>query len=285
VSLASPVHRAAIPKGRGDVPAIVPKPAPLIFHVPVSPSPSVWLHRVKASPAAALRLYAFPFAGGGASAYFPWAAYLDPRIELWAIRFPGRETRLREKPLTSFAEALARLRSELVPHLASPYALIGHSLGALFAYALAHDLQVTGRAGPRALILAGARPPLHPVPEPRLAPLPDSDFVSALRDRYNGIPPAVLANPELLALVLPTLRADIAVYESYAHTAGPALTCPVAAFGGERDPLVSAADLAEWRALVAGPLTTRLFPGDHFFLQADPAAAVQATQEFLLSVR
>ncbi len=249
----------------------------------MSPSPSTWLHRVKASPSASLRLYAFPFAGGGASAYFPWASHLDPRIELWAIRFPGRETRLREKPLTSFAEALTRLRTELVPHLTPPYALIGHSLGAIFAYALARDLQAVGRPGPRTLILAGARPPLQPVPEPRLAPMPDHEFIAALRDRYNGIPPAVLANPELLALVLPTLRADIAVYESYAHSAGPAIQCPVAAFGGERDPLVSATDLAAWRSLVAGPLTTRTFPGDHFFLQADPASAARASQEFLLS--
>lgn len=251
----------------------------------MSPSPSAWLHRVKASPAATLRLYAFPFAGGGASAYFPWAAHLDTRIELWAIRFPGRETRLREKPLTSFAEALVRLRTELAPHFAAPYALMGHSLGAVFAYALARELQAAGRPGPRALILAGARPPVHPVPEPLLAPMPDGEFVAALRDRYNGIPPAVLANPELLALVLPTLRADISLYESYQHTAGPAIRCPVAAFGGERDPLVSATDLAEWSTLVTGPLTTRTFPGDHFFLQADPASAARAAQEFLLSAR
>ncbi len=250
----------------------------------VSPSPSAWLHRVKASPAATLRLYAFPFAGGGASAYFPWAAHLDPRIELWAVRFPGRETRLREKPVTSFAEALARLRMELAPLLAPPYAVMGHSLGALFAYALTRDLEGSGRPRPRALILAGARPPIHPLPTPLLAGLPDDEFVTALRDRYNGIPPAVLANPELLALVLPTLRADIALYESYQHSAGPEIRCPVAAYGGERDPLVSAADLAEWRSLVAGPLTARTFPGDHFFLQADPARAARAAQEFLLSM-
>lgn len=250
----------------------------------MAPSPSAWLHRVKVSPTAAVRLYAFPFAGGGASAYFPWAAHLDPRIELWAIRFPGRETRLREKPVSSFNEALARLRSELAPHLAPPYALMGHSLGAVFAYALTRELQAAGRPGPRALIVAGARPPIHPITEPRLAPMPDGEFIAALRDRYNGIPPAVLANPELFALVLPTLRADIAVYESYRHSAGPEIRCPVAAFGGERDPLVTAADLEDWRSLVAGPLTTRMFPGDHFFLQADPASAARASQDFLLSV-
>ena len=108
--------------------------------------------------------------------------------------------------------------------------------------------------------------------------------MTALRDRYNGIPPAVLANAELLTLVLPTLRADIAVFESYQHLAGPAIHCPVAAFGGDRDPLVSAADLAGWQDLVASPLTIRLFPGDHFFLQNDPSPAARAAQEFLLSV-
>ena len=248
-------------------------------------APSRWLHRIKpGSVNNSIRLYAFPFAGGGASAFHPWAAAMDPRIELWAVRFQGRETRLREKPIADFAEALARLRDELVPHLIPPYALLGHSLGAVFAYALTRELQAAGLPGPLALIVAGARPPLHPAPSPPLAALADAEFVTALRDRYNGIPPAVLANAELLALVLPTLRADIAVYESYQHRAGPAIHCPVAAFGGDRDPLVSAADLAGWRDLVASPLTTRMFPGDHFFLQANPSAAARAAQEFLLSV-
>jgi medium-chain acyl-[acyl-carrier-protein] hydrolase len=247
-------------------------------------APSRWLHRIKPGSVNSVRLYAFPFAGGGASAFHPWAEVMDPRIELWAVRFPGRETRLREKPIADFAEALARLRDELVPHLTPPYALLGHSLGAIYAYALTRELQAAGLPGPISLIVAGARPPLHPAPSPHLASMADTEFVTALRARYNGVPPAVLANAELLALVLPALRADIAVYESYQHTAGPGIHCPVAAFGGDRDPLVNAADLLGWRDLVAGPLTTRLFAGDHFFLQADPSAAAHAAQEFLLSV-
>ena len=87
-------------------------------------APSRWLHRIKpGSVNNSIRLYAFPFAGGGASAFHPWAAAMDPRIELWAVRFPGRETRLREKPIADFAEALARLRDELVPHLTPPLRL------------------------------------------------------------------------------------------------------------------------------------------------------------------
>jgi len=241
-------------------------------------TPSPWLHCVKPEPNARIRLYAFAFAGGGASVFFPWSKLIGDGIELWAIRLPGRETRLRETPLTSFPEIITALRREVSPRLKAPYAFFGHSLGALLAYALARSHAESGNSEPRAIIAAGARAPHLPNPEPPMRGLSDAAFITLLRERYNGIPPAVLAHPELLQLMLPTLRADIALYEDYQHQPGPPLRCALAAFGGDRDPLVSASDLGAWQSLAGAGFAARQFAGDHFFLQ-------QVTPETVAAVR
>lgn len=241
-----------------------------------------WLQAIRPNPEATLRLYAFPFAGGGASVFFPWAKHMGTQIEPWAIRLPGRETRLREEPIASFKAMRQVLLEELAPQLKPPFALLGHSLGAILAYTLARDLQRMGGAAPEALIVAGARPPARPIPRPLLSEMDDRHFVRELGERYNSLPPAVVQNPELLALVLPVLRADIQVYESFEYEAEPVLGCRTAAFGGEQDPLVSAADVADWRGCCAAEFSHHVFPGDHFFLQSSVESVVKATEGVLL---
>ena len=248
---------------------------------PSLPTISPWLHCVKPDPTARIRLYAFAFAGGGASVFYPWSKLVGDGVELWAIRLPGRETRLREAPITSFSEMMTELRCEVSPRLKAPYAFFGHSLGALLAYALAQSQDQSGSSEPRAVIVAGARAPHLPISEPRMQNLTDGAFLTLLRERYNGIPPAVLAHPELLQLMLPTLRADIALYENYQHQPAPPLRCTVAAFGGDRDPLVSASDLSAWQSLAGANFTTRQFAGDHFFLQQVTAETVAAVRSVL----
>ncbi len=230
-----------------------------------------------------MRLYAFPYAGGGASVYFPWAAPLGPEIEVWAVRLPGRETRLREPAFTSFPALLAALAMEVAPKLRPPYAFFGHSLGAIVAFAFARALQHHPTPGPSALVVSGARSPDLPNSAPLIGDLPDAALIAELRDRYNGIPPAVLAHPELLDLVLGVLRADIRLYENYRHIPAPPLSCPLAAFGGVQDPIVSVDDLARWQPNTTGAFQAQGFDGDHFFVHRDSAAVINAIKRFSLS--
>jgi medium-chain acyl-[acyl-carrier-protein] hydrolase len=231
-----------------------------------------------------MRLYAFPFAGGGASVFFPWAKYLTAEIELWAVRLPGRETRLREAPIADFGTMRRILLEELTPQFTPPFGLIGHSLGAILAYTVARDLQQAGHATPEALVVAGARPPARQIPRPLLSEMGDSEFVRSLAERYNSLPPSVIQNPELLALVLPTLRADIGVYESFQYEGEPGIKCRTAAFGGKNDPLVSGGDLADWRGFCTGEFSHQLFPGDHFFLQSSVDQVVRAAERVMISL-
>jgi medium-chain acyl-[acyl-carrier-protein] hydrolase len=212
-----------------------------------------------------------------------WGDQLGPEIEVWAVRLPGRETRLREKPLSRFASLVPLLESEIGPHLRPPYFFFGYSLGALAAFAFAQRLQERGGHGPAGLIVAGARAPDCPPRESNFGALSDADFIREIGTRYNGIAPAVLAQPELLELSLPTLRADIQLSEDYRYTPGAPLSCPLAAFGGTRDPTVTTADLAAWRRHGSGAFHSRLFDGDHFFLQGAEAELLSAIRAFTLS--
>jgi len=250
------------------------------------PPPTSWLQCPRPIPGARLRLYAFPFAGGGASIYFPWSTALAPDIEVWAVRLPGRETRLREPALTSFDDAIAALEREVAPLLRPPYSFFGHSLGALIAFRFAQTLRRRALPLPKALIVSGARAPDRPQSDPKIGHLPDAAFWSELRDRYDGIPPAVLAHPELRELVLPTLRADLRLCEDYRYEPAPPLPCSLTALGGTADPVVSTDDLAAWRPHTSSAFECRLFAGNHFFLQSSSAAVLDTVRRCALeSVR
>lgn len=227
-----------------------------------------WLVVPHPNPQASCRLFCFPFAGGGATLFRSWSPAVPATLELCAVQLPGREERLHQPPLSTWPDLLAELTLALAPWLDKPFALFGHSLGARVALALAQHWH--SQYAPRHLILSACPapgishlPPLHS--------LPDSDLIAAVDARYGNIPQALLAQPELLALFLPSLRADFMLYETYAdHAAtGPAgpLSCPLAVLGGLQDPLVSRQDLLAWRAQTTGRFTIRMFPGNHFFLK------------------
>lgn len=104
--------------------------------------------------------------------------------------------------------------------------------------------------------------------------LPDAEFLDSVR-RYNGIPQEV-DDPDLLALLLPLLRADFAVFETFSYRDRSPLTCPISVFGGIEDALVSRDQLEKWRMQTACDFTLRMIPGDHFFLQHRRPILLQA---------
>jgi medium-chain acyl-[acyl-carrier-protein] hydrolase len=229
---------------------------------------SPWFVRPQPRPFARLRLFCFPYAGIGASAYRPWAAELPPEIELCALQPPGRETRLREAALDDLDELVAAVGSEMLPLLDRPFAFFGHSMGACVAYELARRLARQGAPPPVRLFVSGRRAPGVPHTEPPMSTLPDDAFIDEIQRRYNGIPEEVLQYPELVALLLPGLRADITALERHVHQPGEPLDCDLLALGGVGDPRVSPSELEAWRSETAGAFSLRLFPGGHFYLQS-----------------
>lgn len=226
-----------------------------------------WLTGTQVGSAdARLRLWCLPHAGVGASVYRPWIGCVSG-VAVAGVALPGREGRLRERAFTEIGALADAAAAGLAEKVDRPYALFGHSMGALLAFELARRFRDAGLGEPVHLFVSGRRAPHLPSRRPALTHLPDEAFVEAIARRYGGVPREVREHPDLLALLLPTLRADFRAVESYAVTAAPPLTCPVTALGGTRDEETTAEELEGWSEHTTGGFRVRRFEGGHFFVQ------------------
>jgi medium-chain acyl-[acyl-carrier-protein] hydrolase len=228
---------------------------------------SPWLLRPPGGRAAALRLFCFPYAGGGGSLYMPWARQAPSTVEVCAVQPPGRESRLSERPHTRMGELMDAAVEALQPYLDVPFAVFGHSMGALLAFEFARRIRRAGSPTPVRLFVSGHRAPDRPRQHAAIAHLPDGEFVAEIRRRYAGVPDEILRQPDLLALFLPCLRADMSLIEHYRCEDDAPLDCPISAYGGREDPEAGEAELAAWQTQTRAGFTMRRFPGSHFYLR------------------
>ena len=226
---------------------------------------------------AQLRLFCFPYAGAGALIFRKWSDALPHDIEVCPIQLPGRGTRLTEPPFTKLPCLIEALARALVPLLDKPFAFFGHSLGALIGFELARQIRRQHGLHPVRLFASAGRAPQIPHRAPPIHTLPDNQFLAELR-RLNGTPRELLDHEELMEVMLPILRADFALYETYLYSTEPPLNCPISAFGGLQDRRVSASDLEAWRSQTSASFSLRMFPGDHFFLK-EPLLLQALSQE------
>ena len=243
-------------------------------------SSSQWVIRFHPDERARLRLFCLPYAGGGASLFRAWLNDLPQEVELCAIQLPGRESRLAESAYTRLAPLVQALADVLVPYLDRPFAFYGHSMGALLSFELARQLRRRYNQQPVSLYLAAYRAPHLPNPNIRIHHLPVEMFKVILR--ADGIPESILQNEEIMRAMLPTLRADFELCDTYQYQEEPPLACPFIIFGGQDDIRVSATDLAQWskHSSTASPLT--ILPGSHFFLQSAQNQLLSAISQDLI---
>jgi surfactin synthase thioesterase subunit len=231
-----------------------------------------WLMRFARRAHPTARLFCFPNAGVGASTYRLWPSALPEALDVCAVQPPGRENRLREPSISSIPDLVDRLATALGPELDLPFAFFGHSMGAVVAAELARALAERGAPKPAHLFVSARRPPHLRGTETAISHLPDGEFVDAVQRRYGGIPPELLGEPELLALLLPGLRADFAALETHRPPQRPPLACPISTFGGSDDTLTPREHLDAWRGETSGAFRVRVFSGGHFYLVAERTA-------------
>lgn len=221
-----------------------------------------WFPSIQESRAAKLRLFCFPYAGGGASVFRAWAGFLPKDVAVCPVRLPGRESRLSEPAFDSMEKLIPALREAIGPYLDQPFAFFGHSAGATIAFELARSRS----ARPLCLFVAGARAPqLRRDHAPPPAPS-DEELIEELR-RIHGIPQDLLEHREVMQVALPALRADSTLYRNYVYREGPPLTCPIRAYGGIDDERISREHLEAWAVQTTASFQLEMFPGGHFFLQ------------------
>lgn len=232
-----------------------------------SNSSQQWVFHPKPNPNAQFRLICFPYSGGGAAVYRTWADHLPDNIELCSVRLPGRETRFRETPFTRLTPLVEATAAGLSPYLDKPFAFFGHSLGALVGYALVlHLRQQQAAQQPVHLFVSGRRAPHLPPSHPPVHQADEATFLNRIRE-MGGTSSKFFEMPELIEIMLPMLRADFAVWETYKHVPQAPLACPITAFGGKEDAEAKTADIEAWRHYTNTKFSLHMFPGGHFFWQ------------------
>jgi medium-chain acyl-[acyl-carrier-protein] hydrolase len=198
-------------------------------------------------------------------------------VEVVVLVMPGRDPRTRvagiDPPgaLVDVVGPAVEAVRDLQAADPMPFAVFGHSMGALVAFELTTALEAlsehTPSPRPDRLFVSGRRAPDEIHEGNTIRQLPDEEFIDAMQRRYGGIPDAVRNEPELMALFLPGLRADVSIYETYAPLTDRLVQCPVRVYGGVEDRQPRPEDLRGWQRVAARPISTRVFPGGHFYLQ------------------
>jgi medium-chain acyl-[acyl-carrier-protein] hydrolase len=215
---------------------------------------------------ARIRLFCLPHAGAGTAMYNTWRRFLPAFVELCPVQIPGREARLAEPSITDCARLIAEMTSALAVYMDRPYAIFGHSMGALLALDLARSLRSAGLPEPRCLFFSGRNATHVPMNHGSIHQMPDDEFLQALTTRYGGLPREILETPELLELYLPILRADLTLLETHRYEALAPLDCPVYALSGKEDSNVSDEGLDAWSEHTTGEFEAKRFDGGHFYL-------------------
>lgn len=228
-----------------------------------------WLPWTRTTTTGSPRLYCLPFAGGAAQFFRPWTAAARPlSVEVVPVELPGHGTRLLDPPLTDMAAVVDALCEEVLRRESGPYAILGHSMGAKIAYAVAEELERRpGATPPARLFVSGALPASAAEPKP-LHGLPDAELLAEL-SAMGGTPPGILANAELMELMLPVIRADLTLFERWRAPAGSRVACPITAFAGRDDRVVPVEPTAGWADHTSASFALHVHPGGHFFLREE----------------
>ncbi|CAH7455470.1 putative Gramicidin S biosynthesis protein grsT [Vibrio chagasii] len=223
--------------------------------------------KLKTSQEPKLRLLCFPYAGGGTATFVPYAKSLPNHVELWVIQPPGKCARIKEAPYETMAPLVEEICQAWLGSPDVPSVFWGHSLGSRIALEFTHQLSVLGAPLPVGFIASGSKCPRKRAIASGITSLTDRDFVQRVR-QIGGMEPQIAEHEELLSLVLPGLKADFRIAETYTYigSSGLPLSVPLCLFSGRHDSLAPSSEMAGWRSLFEHCVESRIFEGDHFFI-------------------
>lgn len=226
---------------------------------------AAWIEYSAPNPGAATRLFCFPYAGGSASIYRPWNGAPLEQVEVCPIQIPGRENRIGERPFTDL-RSLSKAVADVIP-LDKPFALFGHSVGGLLCFEVARELRRRGAAVPFHLFVSASSAP-HLCPNrPLRFNLTREQLLAEIR-KLGGTPEDVLEDRELLDLILPAIRADFSLFDTYYYRDEEPFDFPVTALTGNADLEVDSLETLQWHIQTNDKFRHYQFPGNHFFLHA-----------------
>lgn len=221
--------------------------------------------KLTVEPTKKIRVFCLPYAGGSAISYRNWRIPHFPRIEIYPLSLPGRAERATDPRRIDLLPLVQTLGTTLLPFMDTPFAFFGHSMGALISFELTRWLRKHNYTLPKHLFVSSHRAPQAPNCNPNTYNLPEIEFIQQLK-KLNGTPVEVLQNHELMQLLIPILRADFFVCETYVHKKEEPIDCPITVLGGTSDSIVKIEHLEAWKELTNSTFELFMFKGDHFYI-------------------
>jgi surfactin synthase thioesterase subunit len=202
---------------------------------------------------------------------------LSPDLDVLAVQYPGRQDRQAE-PMIDSVHGLAEVLADIIePWADRPLTLFGHSMGASVAFELALRLQERGIVV-SGLFASGRSAPIV-ARDDRVHERDDTGLLAEMR-RLAGTDSVLLDDPEMQAMILPSLRNDYRAAETYRYRPGPPITAPIVALTGDNDPRTTVEEARRWSEHTAGPFELAVFPGGHFFLNDHVPAIIDRVRAF-----
>jgi medium-chain acyl-[acyl-carrier-protein] hydrolase len=220
------------------------------------------------TPQSEVQLICFPFAGSGASLFYPWVHSLSPKFEIWAFQAPGHEELVDQELINDLVKMKEYILQKILPILKPPFILFGHSLGAVLAYELTKELQSKNLI-PATLIVSGRQPPHLKSKKASISHLKNEDFINEVF-QFNGTPQELLASNEFLEMAIPILRADFQLAENYQVQIQEKIKCPIKVLGSTHDQWIDVHEITQWSDATENSCEIAIFEGDHFHLKQNP---------------
>lgn len=251
------------------------------MRTPRHDSSNRWFESLSTAREPQLRLFCFPYAGGSAHVFREWQQHFAPEIDVCLVHLPGRARRIGEPPHMRLQPLVEDIADGIRAELKGKFAFYGHSMGALISFELTRELRRRNWDSPVHLFLSACRAPTVVRAGPPTFDLPVQEFIAEIR-KLNGTPKEFLGNPEFQKALLPLLRADFEITDTYKYCAESPIACPINIYAGEQDELATAENVAPWELQTSAECTIRVFPGDHFFIQSQKTEFVKALRHDLL---
>ncbi|MBQ8950525.1 MAG: thioesterase [Eubacterium sp.] len=226
-----------------------------------------------------IRLFCFPYAGGGASVFRTWQNILGNKVEVLPAHYKGHEDRITDKPVSSMKQLVDELYAELRNLADRPFYLFGHSVGSRVSYELSVRFEKDGNKFFKGLMVSAGLAPDQPEVNP-IYDLPDKEFYKGL-NKYNKTPEEIYKDKTLWNIFEPVLRADFKLADTYCNRKETSISVPILGLRGTADPEISSEDILEWGRYTRKGFRSENIEGEHLFIDTNPRQVLREIKKFI----